>query len=332
VNQAGFIVIAFMLTAFVLLDGYDLGVGTISFLAGRNERERAAVMQSIGPFWNGNEVWLIAAGGALFALFPKAYASSFSGFYLPFIMVLWLLMVRGIAMELRDHFKGELWHTFWDVGFAVSSGSLVLLFGVALGNLLRGVPLDKNEYFRGTFAFLLNPYSLLVGFFAVVALAQHAAAFLAMRMEGLPAQRSLAFLRRAWWAVLALYLGISLTTFFVRGLPASPWLFVMPLVSLGALVAMIPLLHRGRYAAAFGASSLFLATLLVEAAGSLYPYLIPGYPLGSGGMTIFEATPSATALTVGLAATIGGTIGVLVYGAIVTRAMAGKVGVEETSP
>ena len=112
-------------------------------------------------------------------------------------------------MELRNHFKGELWHNFWDVGFAASSGLLILLFGVALGNLLRGVPLDKNEYFQGTFAFLLNPYSLLVGVFAVVALAQHAATFLALRMEGAPAQRSLAFLRRVWWAVLALYLGVE---------------------------------------------------------------------------------------------------------------------------
>ncbi|HTA37816.1 MAG TPA: cytochrome d ubiquinol oxidase subunit II [Candidatus Acidoferrales bacterium] len=327
-NQAGFVVIAFMLTAYVLLDGYDLGVGTISFFVGRTPRERAAVMESIGPFWNGNEVWLIAAGGALFALFPKAYASSFSGFYLPFIIVLWMLMIRGIAMELRNHFKSELWYSFWDVGFSVSSGLLILLFGVALGNLLRGVPLDKNEYFQGTFAFLLNPYSLLVGVFAVVALAQHAAAFLAMRMEGPPAARSLAFLRRIWWAVLALDLGVSAGTYLVRGLPSSPWLFVVPVVSLGALVAMIPLLHRGRYGAAFGASSLFVASLLVEAAGSLYPYLIPGYPLGSGGMTIFEATPSPVSLTVALTATIGGTILVVIYGAVATWAMAGKVRVE----
>jgi cytochrome d ubiquinol oxidase subunit II len=328
VNQAGFVVIAFMLTAYVLLDGYDLGVGTISFFVGRTPREREGVMEAIGPFWNGNEVWLIAAGGALFALFPKAYASSFSGFYLPFIIVLWLLMIRGIAMELRNHFKSELWHSFWDVGFSASSGLLILLFGVALGNLLRGVPLDKNEYFQGTFAFLLNPYSLVVGVFAVVALAQHAAAFLAMRMEGPPAARSLAFLRRVWWAVLVLYLVVSAGTYLVRGLPSSPWLFVVPVVSLGALVAMIPLLHRGRYLAAFGASSLFVASLLVEAAGSLYPYLIPGYPLGSGGMTIFEATPSTISLAVALTASIGGTILVLIYGALATWAMAGKVRVE----
>lgn len=327
-NQAGFVVIAFMLTAYVLTDGYDLGAGAISFLVTRTAPERSAVMKSIGPFLSGNEVWLIAAGGALFGLFPKAYASSFSGFYLPFFVVLWMLMFRGIAMELRDHFKGEMWHQFWDAAFAVSSGLLILLFGVALGNLLRGVPLDARGYFQGSFALLLNPYALLVGVFAVVALSQHAATFIAMRIDGPPAQRSLAFLRRAWWAVTALYLGVSVATYFVRGLPASPWLYAVPVVSLAALVGMIPLLHRGRYTAAFAASSLFLATLLVEAAGSLFPYLIPGYPLGSGGMTIFEATPSPVSLAVALTATIVGTIAVLVYGGIVTRAMAGKVHVE----
>jgi cytochrome bd ubiquinol oxidase subunit II len=328
VSQAGFVVIAFMLTAYVLLDGYDLGAGAISFLVARTAPERGAVMESIGPFVHANEVWLIAAGGALFALFPKAYASSFSGFYLPLIMVLWLFMIRGIALELRDHFEGALWRQFWDAGFTFSSGLLILLFGVALGNLLRGVPLDERGYFQGTFAFLLNPYSLLVGIFAVVTLAQHAATFLVLRIDGPPAKRSLGFLRRVWWAVTALYLGVTVATYFVRGLPGSPWLFVLPVVSFAALIAMIPLLHRGRYGAAFAASSLFLATLLIEAAGSLFPYLLPGYPLGSGGMTIFEATPSPVSLAVALTTTIGGSIAVLVYGGIVTRAMAGKVNVE----
>jgi cytochrome d ubiquinol oxidase subunit II len=327
-SQAGFIVIAFMLTAYTLLDGYDLGAGAISFLVARTAPERSAVMESIGPFVHANEVWLIAAGGALFALFPKAYASSFSGFYLPLIIMLWLFMFRGIALELRDHFSGELWHQFWDAAFAVSSGLLILLFGVALGNLLRGVPLDDRGYFQGTFGFLLNPYAIAVGLFAIVTLAQHAATFLVLRIDGPPGKRSLGFLRRVWWAVMGLYLIVTVGTYFVRGLPSSPWLFFVPVVSLAALVAMIPFLHRGQYAAAFGASTLFVASLLIEAAGSLYPYLLPGYPLGSGGMSIFEASPSTVSLAVALTTTIGGSIAVLIYGAIVTRAMAGKIHVE----
>jgi cytochrome d ubiquinol oxidase subunit II len=328
VSQAGFVVIAFMLTAYVLTDGYDLGVGTISLFVARTGRERGAAMLSIGPFWNGNEVWLIAAGGALFALFPKAYASSFSGFYLPFIVVLWLLMIRGIALELRDHFPGKLWRQFWDAAFAFASGLLILLFGVALGNLLRGVPLDKDGFFQGTFAFLLNPYALLVGVFAVAALAQHGAAFVMLRIDGVPAERSRLLLRRIWWVVLALYAAVTVSTYLVRGLPASAWLYVVPAITLAALVAMLVMERRESYLAAFAASSVFLATLLVEAAGSLFPFLIPGYPLGSGGMTIYEANPSALALSVALGTTIAGTIGVVVYGSIVTRTMARKIRVE----
>ena len=142
-------VIAFMLTAYVLLDGYDLGIAAVTPIIARTDRERAAAMAAIGPFWNGNEVWLIAAGGALFALFPAVYASSFSGFYLPFIVVLWMLMFRGIAMELRNHLDSDLWRQFWDVAFWLSSLLLVVLFGVALGNLVRGLPLDSHGYFAG---------------------------------------------------------------------------------------------------------------------------------------------------------------------------------------
>ncbi|MGC2633157.1 MAG: cytochrome d ubiquinol oxidase subunit II, partial [Candidatus Cybelea sp.] len=161
-SVAAFVTIAFMFAMYVMLDGYDLGVATVGALIARGERDRSAVMASIGPFWNGNEVWLIAAAAALFALFPAAFAAAFSGFYLPFIVALWLLMLRGIAVELREHFPSEVWHQFWDAAFAGSSALLIFVFGIALGNLLRGVPLDASGYFEGTFAFLLNPYALLV--------------------------------------------------------------------------------------------------------------------------------------------------------------------------
>ena len=212
VSVAAFIAIAFLLTMYVLLDGYDLGIAAIAPLIARDDRERAAAMASIGPFWNGNEVWLIAAGAALFALFPTAYASSFSGFYLPFIVVLWLLMFRGIAMELREHFASELWHQFWDAAFWLSSALLIFVFGVALGNLLRGVPLDAAGYFQGTFAFLLNPYALLVGLFALATLGVHGAAFAALRIEGEPGRRAMRITLGGSWLVLALYVAVTALT------------------------------------------------------------------------------------------------------------------------
>ncbi|HEY5427407.1 MAG TPA: cytochrome d ubiquinol oxidase subunit II [Candidatus Tumulicola sp.] len=323
-----FVVIAFMLTAYVLLDGYDLGVAAISPLIARSDAERAATMASIGPFWNGNEVWLIAAGGALFALFPAAYAAAFSGFYLPFMVVLWLLMFRGIAMELRGHLDSDLWHQFWDTAFWLSSALLIVLFGVALGNLVRGVPLDLFGYFQGTFGFLLNPYALLIAVFGLAALAQHGAAFAVMRIDGAPALRAARLMRGLWWVVLALYLGASAATFATRGAPAGVWPYVVPIASLAALIGLRAALARGLGFATFAASAAFLISLLAEAAGTLYPYLLPSFPAGHGGISIQDAAPSPLGLTVALTVTIAGSIAVLVYGSAVWRRMAGKVRVE----
>jgi cytochrome d ubiquinol oxidase subunit II len=328
VSVAGFVVIAFMLTMYVLLDGFDLGVAVAGLWIARDDRERAAVMKSIGPFWNGNEVWLIAAGAALFALFPVAYASSFSGFYLPFIVVLWLLMFRGIAMELREHYSSELWHQFWDAAFSLSSGLLIFVFGVALGNLLRGVPLDAAGYFEGTFAFLLNPYALLVGLFGLVALAVHGAAFAAMRIVGEPAARAMGLLRAGIWAALVLYVLVTLLTLPLHPEIGRSWLVVMPLLSLAALAAMWWSGRAGRATAAFAGSCAFLATLLAAMAATLFPYLLPAFPAGHGGISIYQAAPSAVGLSCALVVTIVGIVGVVVYGSIVWRAMAEKVRVE----
>jgi cytochrome bd ubiquinol oxidase subunit II len=326
-NVAGFVVIAFMVTMYVLLDGYDLGVAALAPFIARGDRERAAAMASIGPFWNGNEVWLIAGGAALFALFPIAYASSFSGFYLPFIVVLWLLMFRGIALELRGHFSSELWHQFWDAAFSLSSALLIVIFGVAIGNLLRGVPLNSDGYFQGTFAFLLNPYALIIGVFALATLMQQGAAFVALRVEGELGEKAMAALNRLWWPVLGLYIVATLLTVRTHP-PTAPWLVAMPVLSLAALIALRWNARKGNAKGGFAASSAFLVTLLAAWAGTLYPYLLPSFPAGSGGISIFEAAPSSVALACALTVTIAGSVLVLAYGSIVWRRMAGKVRVE----
>jgi cytochrome d ubiquinol oxidase subunit II len=325
---AGFVVVAFMLTMYVLLDGYDLGVAAIAPAIARSERERAAAMASIGPFWNGNEVWLVAAGAALFALFPIAYASSFSGFYLPFIVVLWLLMFRGIALELREHFPSELWHQFWDTAFSISSALLIVLFGVALGNLLRGVPLDAAGYFQGTFTFLLNPYALLVGGFALCTLGMHGGTFLMLRLEGDLETRARREVLTLWWAVLALYLVVTAFTFAIREPPGGSWLFAMPVLSLAALVGLRWSAARDRAGRAFTMSSLFIASLLTASAGTIFPYLLPAFPQGRGGVSIFDAAPSSVALGCALTVSLVGIGVVCVYGPIVWRRMGGKIRVE----
>jgi cytochrome d ubiquinol oxidase subunit II len=318
-SDVAFVILAFMIAVYVLLDGYDLGVATLAPFISRNEDDRASAMHAIGPFWNGNEVWLIAAGAVLFALFPLAYASAFSGFYLPFMVVLWLLMFRGIAMEVREHFPSDLWHAFWDTAFSVSSGLLILLFGVTIGNLVRGLPLHASGFFFGTFALLLNPYALAAGLFAVAALAQHGATFLMMTAGGELAQRSRDAILRLWWIVLALYVIVTIFTPAVRPVVfARPWLALIAVISLAAFVLLRMRLSGESRVAPFVCSTIFMASLLVAAAATIYPYLLPDLG-GSGGLTIYAASASPHAMAWGIGATLVGVVVVGTYSILVFR-------------
>ena len=185
-----FCIIAVMLAIYVVLDGFDLGAGIVHLGVARTEDERRAVLKSIGPVWDGNEVWLLAAGGTLYFAFPALYASSFSGFYLPLMMVLWLLILRGSAVEFRNHFDNKVWKPLWDVVFCFASGLLAIFFGAALGNVVRGVPLDASGDFflplwtnwqPGQNPGILDWYTVTVGLFAFLTLAQHGALWVAYK-------------------------------------------------------------------------------------------------------------------------------------------------------
>ncbi|MCL5670332.1 MAG: cytochrome d ubiquinol oxidase subunit II, partial [Acidobacteria bacterium] len=182
-NVAWFWALSAMLTAYAVLDGYDLGVGMLSLWVARGEDQRRMAVNSIGPVWNGNEVWLLAAGGMLVVSFPRVYASGFSGFYLALMVLLWLLILRGISIEFRNQVADPLWKSLWDAGFSVSSLLVALLLGVALGNVIQGLPIGPNGYFQGSFALLLNPYSLLTGLLSVAVLAWHGANYLREKIK-----------------------------------------------------------------------------------------------------------------------------------------------------
>jgi cytochrome d ubiquinol oxidase subunit II len=321
--ELAFVILAFMVAMYVMLDGYDLGSAAVAPFVAYDRAERGAAMEAIGPFWNGNEVWLIATGGVLFALFPRAYAAAFSGFYLPFMIVLWLLMVRGIALEVRGHFENELWHNFWDAAFAWSSALLIFVFGIAIGNLVRGLPLGAGGFFFGTFAYLLNPYALGVGVLAVVVLAQHGAVFLHWRGDGRLRAASRHLAVRLWWVVLILCAGVTSVTLAIKpGVMSRPWLFVLVFVSLAALWSVRRALLRDAAANAFIASCVFIVALLAAAAATIYPFLLPSFPNASDGLTIFQAATSEAALSIGLVWTVIGLILVLCY----TYATIRKVG------
>ena len=188
-----FMIVAVMVAMYVLLDGFDIGAGAVHLIIARNDTERRTILRAIGPVWDGNEVWLLAAGGTLYFAFPLLYASSFSGFYLPLIIVLWLLMLRGIGIEFRSHIHDGLWTSFFDVIFSVASILLAIFFGAALGNVVRGVPLNADGYFFeplwtnflvGTNNGILDWYTVIMGVVALVTLVVHGSLYLATKTEG----------------------------------------------------------------------------------------------------------------------------------------------------
>ena len=317
-STAAFILLAGILAAYVMLDGYDLGLGAIHLFYARGPEERDASFTAIGPFWSGNEVMLIAGGAVLFALFPKAYAASFSGFYLPFIVLLWLLMVRGMSIELRSHLESDLWHAFWDAAFCSSSILLTFVLGVAIANVVRGVPLNASGYFTGTFDWLLNGYALLVGAFALAALAMHGAAFAAWRIAGELAGKARATARALWYLAAALFVVVTVVTLRVHPIALTAALLVAPAI---AILSLLTAQFGPNNSLRFGGTSAFLFALLACAAQTLYPYVLPAYPFGTGGLTIFNSAPGGYSVTTALVAALIGVGASLIYGTLAARRM-----------
>lgn len=294
-QTAWFCFLAVMITIYVVLDGFDLGVGAMHLLLGRTEEEREQATAAIGPVWNGNEVWLIAGGGVLFMAFPAAYAGAFSGLYFGLILVLWLLVGRGLALEMRHQIDNPLWRSACDTVFCLASASLALVFGVALGNVVRGVPLNSSGYFSLTLFNILNGYALLVGVFGLVVLCGHGASFLAVRGTGELAARARHWARRLWWGEAILFVALIGPTYAVRdemltNLTDHPWRLVFPLLAVGSLVAMFVFQRRDAIGRAFAASCTFIAGLLTTMAAGLYPNLLPAHDGHPYSLTIHNAS------------------------------------------
>src|SRR5271157_2819676 len=213
-----FCFVAVMIAMYVVLDGFDLGAGIVHLFIGRTDAERRIVLGSIGPVWDGNEVWLLAAGGTLYFAFPALYSSSFSGFYLPLMIVLWLLILRGIAIEFRNHIQSLVWQPLWDTVFAGASALLGVFFGAALGNVVRGVPLDRSgEFFlplwtdftAGGNSGILDWYTVLIAVAALLTLTVHGSLWIVLKTEGAVADRARRFAKGAWWGLVAWVLLIT---------------------------------------------------------------------------------------------------------------------------
>jgi cytochrome d ubiquinol oxidase subunit II len=300
-----FWLLAGMIAVYVVLDGFDLGVGALHRILGRTDSERDEATGLIGPVWDGNEVWLIAAGGVLFLGFPRAYAAALSGLYFGLIIVLWLLVGRGLGLELRHQYENPLWRAACDTVFWLSSAALAFTFGVTLGNVVRGVPLGPDGYFHEPLFDLLNWYGLLVGLFGLVVLMAHGASFLAARASLPLAGRARRTARVLWWAELVLVVGLAYPTYTVRhamfdNFTSQPWRLVFPTLALGGLAAQYLFQRTGRWGRAFLASCLFILGMLAAVAAGLYPNVLPARAGSPYGLTINNAATGYHALVVGL--------------------------------
>jgi cytochrome d ubiquinol oxidase subunit II len=333
-----------MLTAYVVLDGFDFGAGALHWFVARSDGERREVLAAIGPFWDGNEVWLLASGGTIFCIFPQLYASSFSGFYLPLMMVLWLLVGRALGIEFRHQIAHPMWTDAWDWAFTLSSTLLALFFGVALGNVVRGVPLDADGSFfeplwtdfsdKGATG-ILSKYTLTTGGLAVAALAHHGALWVALRTRGDIQERARRFAARTFFGLAFVTVLATIGTSVVqphvgRRFTEQPWGYGLPALALAGLVASWRFRRLKQDAKAFAGSCTFIAGMLAAVAFSVYPYVLPSSQDPVRGLTAEGTAASPHGLTVALAWWIPGMLLAAGYSIFVHRLFGGKV--EEEPP
>jgi cytochrome bd ubiquinol oxidase subunit II len=339
--------VAVMIVGYVVLDGFDLGVGVLHLFLCRTEADRCQTMASIGPVWDGNEVWLLAGGGTLYFAFPLLYASAFSGFYLPLMIVLWLLVLRGISLELRNHIDVGVWRALLDGVFGLSSALLTIFFGAALANVLRGVPLQADGYFflplwtnwqPGPRPGILDWYTVIGGCVALFALTLHGALWLTIKTSGELAERARRIVKPLWIALGVLTIVSLYATIHVR--PASlanytnyPFTFIVPVGVIASLAGVWFFNRAARLqpVKAFLSSSLYLFFMLAGACWGLYPTLLPASIGADRDITLAKAISGPHTLAVGLAWWGFGMTLAVAYTVFVYTRFRGKVSLAESS-
>jgi cytochrome bd ubiquinol oxidase subunit II len=336
-----FWLVAVMIVGYVVLDGFDLGVGVLHLFLARNEAERRATLASIGPVWDGNEVWLLAGGGTLYFAFPLLYASAFSGFYLPLMIVLWLLVLRGVSLELRNHLEMGVWQKLLDGVFGLASALLTIFFGAALANVLRGVPLQADGYFflplwtnwkPGVSPGILDWYTVIGGLVALVALTLHGALWLTLKTSGDLEQRARKIAAPLFLALVGLTALSLAATIAVR--PESldnyyryPVTFIVPIGVVLSLAAIWIWNRNAQPLKAFLASCVYLFFMLAGACWGVYPVLLPATTGPANDITLSRALSGPHTLAVGLAWWIFGMTLAVTYVVFVYSRFKGKADV-----
>jgi cytochrome bd ubiquinol oxidase subunit II len=334
-NIIWFVLVGVLFTGYAMLDGFDLGIGALHLFTAKDE-ERRLMLNSIGPVWDGNEVWLVTGGGALFAAFPNVYATVFSGFYLAFILLLFALIFRAVAIEFRSKQPMRWWRQMWDIGFAAGSIVSALLIGVAMGNIAEGIPIDANGEFAGTFLGLLKPYPLLLGVTTVALFMMHGAIYGAMKTEG-----ELHDKLRGWAMNSIIFFVICAATTTMATLlyvphmaervREHPWLFSVALANMLSIANIPREFHRGNDGLAFLSSCATMATLMLLFGLDQYPNLVYSWPNPENSLNIVNAASSQKTLGVMLVIACIGVPLVLTYTACIYWIFRGKVKMSRTS-
>ncbi len=328
-NMLWFGLLGVLLAGYAILDGFDLGVGMLHLRA-RSDTERRVFMNSIGPLWDGNEVWLVTFGGALFAAFPHAYATVFSAFYVPFMVLLFALIFRAVSIEFRSKRTSPTWRRAFDVGFFTSSSLATFLFGVAVGNSMMGLPIGPDMEFHGGLLDLLRPYGLLVGALAVTTFLMHGSIYLYMKTDGELQARIHRWMWRTFFAFLAMYAVVTLITLFtiphaVHNFAKFPLAWVVVILNVLAVANIPRALHRGKPLDAFVSSSATIAALVFLFGMALFPNLIFSTLNPEWSLTIYNAASSQKTLAIMRNIAVIGMPFVLAYTIVIYWTFRGKV-------
>ncbi|NMB81706.1 MAG: cytochrome d ubiquinol oxidase subunit II [Ignavibacteria bacterium] len=334
-NTIWFILIGVLLTGYAILDGFDLGVGALHLFV-KDDTERRIMINSIGPVWDGNEVWLVTGGGALFAAFPHVYATVFSGFYIALILLLFGLIFRAIAIEFRSKQPMKWWRQMWDVAFSVSSVVIALLMGVALGNIITGIPIDAEKEFAGNFFTLLNPYTVLVGITTVALFMMHGSIYVVMKTEGELQKKIRSWVNNTIIFFVICYVTTTMYTLIyyphmVQHFKDAPWLFIIAVLNMLAIANIPREIFHGRDFRAFLSSCASIVALLALFAVGLFPNIVLSNPNPEYSLTIYNAASSQKTLNIMLIVAIIGIPFVLAYTISIYWIFRGKVKIDSMS-
>jgi len=334
-NTIWFILIGVLFTGYAILDGFDLGVGALHLFT-KSDVERRTFLNAIGPVWDGNEVWLVTAGGALFAAFPEVYATAFSGFYLALMLLLFCLIFRAVAIEFRSKQEMLWWRRMWDVSFSASSVLASFLIGVALGNIGIGIPLDSDNEFVGTFLGLLNPYAILVGVTTVSLFMMHGAIYVVMKTEGELHDKVRGWINDSIIFFIICYATTTMATLLyvpqmANVIKENPVLFLVPLMNMLAIANIPREIYHGRDWRAFLSSCFAIVFLMALFGIGMFPNMIFSNPIAENSLNIYNAASSAKTLKIMLIIAAMGVPVVLAYTISIYWIFRGKVKLDSTS-